>query len=156
MYSIPLNVKPDPDIDRSCEKIAKFLKERLNEEYPQISGNPVVEVVRSTVCYPAFNIDLTAFPLLKVYRTSDTYRKGTTQRYVRGVIEYCLTLPEVATFPGRLSWMSHHLNKLLLDSEQRFGVRSEEGGRTVDYRMTMNELGQPVYTFLRMSFSFTD
>lgn len=156
MYSVPLNVTPDPITDRSCEKIAAFLKERLNEAYPQQSGQPVVEVVRSTVCYPAFNVDLTSFPLLKVYRTNDNFRKGTTQRYVRGVVEYCLSFPEVATFPGRLQWVSHHLNKLLLDSEQRMCVRSDENGRSVDYRVTMNEVGQPVYPFLRMSFSFTD
>lgn len=156
MFSIPLNVKPDPISDRTCEKIAAHLKQRLNEEYPQTEGHPVVEVVRSTICYPAFNVDLTSFPLLKVYRTADSYRKGTTQRFARGIIEYCLSFPEVATFPGRLQWVSHHLNKLLLDSEQRMGVRSEEGGRVVDYRVTMNEVGQPVYPFLRMSFSFTD
>jgi hypothetical protein len=144
----------DPFEDQSCLEIAKFLKQGLNDAYPQ---QVVVNGIR---CYDAFNVPYSEFPLLKVYRLVDAWEGNTTYRTSQGVISYSLVLPDQETLAPIMSWVSRHTNQLLIGHRLTcFGGSPDvipSQGYRAEYRMMMNEITQKVHSFLRFTFNFKD
>ena len=145
-----------PDTDPACQALAIYLMQGLNTAIKVIHPNHVA--VRSVTCYDAVNPDLSRFPLIKVYRTTDTYKdfSSTTQ----AEIPYCMTFPDVDKLPGILRWVSREVNRLLRERslgdgycDPRINVEQE---LKAEYRLMVNEVSQPVYAFLRFNFSFSE
>lgn len=189
--SLPIEETPTPDIDWTCQRIAEYLRDGLNDRYArdriiglqrrqerhlelvadgqqvessyfndqiallQNTALPAPQAVMGIRSYDAFNVPNYEFPLLKVYRTSDSYSMGKTIRVSPVVAAYCLILPEQEELQGSMAWVSKTVNKLLLNSQSRFCAIVQEGFRA-EYRTMLNEMVMPVYAFLRMYFTVKD
>ncbi len=141
---------PTPFVDTTLEKIAVHVMNQLNLAYPQ------QKVVQSYRTYDAYNVPTSDYPLIKVFRVTDTFKKGTTSRSSRAVISYSLVLPDQEHLAPIMSWVSFQINKALLNSEWRVCVFHEEAGDTAEYRIMLNEVGNPVYSFLRFNIIIKD
>lgn len=149
--------EPNPAIDRSCLAIADYLMKRLNITLQQDYPNAIA--VRDIVSYDAVNPDLSRFPLLKVYRLTDTYDLYSNE--TDAVIAYCLTFPNQEQLPGILRWASYQIVSALRDfsvsQETCPGLRfSIEQVLKAEYRVMVNEVANPVYAFLRVNFQFKE
>ncbi len=142
--------QPTPLVDTTLEKIAKQLMDELNAAYPK------QKVVQSYRTYDAYNVPTSDYPLLKVYRVMDTFGAETTKRTSRAVISYSLVLPDQEHLAPIMSWVSFQINKALLGSTFRFCVFHEKAGNTAEYRIMLNEVGNPVYSFLRFNITIKD
>lgn len=143
-------------LDPVCLKLAKYLQEWLNSELKKIDPNLVA--CRDTVCYDAVNPDLSRFPLLKVYRLSDNFEYGHPKSQTSFVISYCLSFPDQELLPGILRWVSWQLNEALTQWKESKNCSPiiTQGSFRSEYRIMVNELSQPVYAFLRFSFTGID
>lgn len=145
-----------PETDPACYAIANYLMDGLNtalkEKYPKHIA------VRDTVCYDAINPDLSRFPLLKVYRTTDTYSDFVNE--TSAVIAYCMSFPDIDKLPGIMRWVSKQINRLIrLWSLALHGCKPTipiDQELKAEYRIMVNEVSQPVYAFLRISFVFKE
>lgn len=144
----------DPFEDQSCLEIANFLREHLNKAYPQQI------VVNSIRCYDAVNVPYSEYPLLKVYRLVDQWEKNTTVRVSQGVISYTLVLPDQESLAPIMSWVSRHINQLMLGHRLVCAGSSPDvmphQGYRAEYRLMINEVTQKVHSFLRFTFTFKD
>jgi hypothetical protein len=188
----PIEDRPTPDIDWTCQRIAEYLRDGLNAAYVPdkiyglerrqaihlqqvaqgieaessyftdqiafLDSLPQTELpraVNSVRAYDSFNVGNHEFPLLKVYRTQDIYKPNQLVRNSPVVAAYCLVLPDQEELQGSLSWVSKTMAKLLLQSQSKF-CTIIEGQPRAEYRTMLNEMVQPVYTFLRFYFTIKD
>lgn len=144
----------NPLEDESCLEIATFLRDELNKAYPDQT------VVKGIRCYDAFNVPYTEFPLLKVYRLVDGWKRNETVRESQAVISYSLVLPDQEHLAPIMAWVSRHINQLLIGHRIICGggspdVMPEQGYRA-EYRLMINEVSNKVHSFLRFTFTFKD
>jgi hypothetical protein len=153
-YLDDLSIRPDED--RACGAIAAYIGNGLNHLLRKFDKTCIA--VRDIEQYDAVNPDLSRFPLVKCYRTTETH--SGSSRKVSAVIAYCLTFPDQDQLPGVLSWVSAATNRMLRQYAQRHQycpvqLDLEEEYRA-EYRIMVNEVSSPVYAFLRFNFSFTE
>ena len=145
----------NPILDRSTNLIAEYLKSGLNERLSEVYANTIA--VRHVVNYNSLPTDLSCFPLLKVYRNSESFTDY--HNTTKAVAGYCLSFPEEEKIPGILRWVSVNINELLrelaiahrgcspeIDLEQEF---------TSEYRV-MSLRGEPLYSLLQFNFTFKE
>jgi len=131
--------------DELCYSLGHFLANFLNESYDE------AVVVRSMRTYDALQIPLALFPLLKVFRVSDTYKLQTTHSTSLVEISYNITFPEVEELPGLMSFVSDKLNLGLLTYQKTvkadfpFDLRSPV---TITYLIKQNDIIGQVYPAL--------
>lgn len=157
-FSANLEIKPYRD--EVVSYLAEYLFEYLNKEYSSyITANPQLSqtlgniAVRHYAIYDTYNAPTTAFPLLKVYRTSDNWKQGKTLRNSNITIMYALVVPEQEKLMPLLNWVSYQLQRLLLTPSCKVKIDS---GLNVQYRTGMNENGQNIHSFIRADLSITD
>jgi hypothetical protein len=138
-------------IDKNLEYIVKFLKEELN----RINPIPNTIIVKSTRCYDAFNVPFQDFPLLKIYRQRSSYMPS-NKRISSLQIQYGLVLPDQERLLPYLNWVDHNINRILSQSLWRINTFIVNSSKNCDYRVLLNELGIPVYSFLRFNLSITE
>lgn len=147
-----LDLGINPDIDDDCQQLADYLASGLNWAIARVKPDTVA--VRETRSYDAVDLSTSSFPLLKVYRTKEvTDAAGVSE--VNLVVSYAMVLPEQNKLPGILHWVARHLVAMLSAQQEislncRFRVK---GAFTTEYRVMVNDLSQPVYAYLRISFS---
>lgn len=145
-----------PNEDEVLRDIAVYVADGLNFGFTfKVPGELAV---RSIVDYDALNPDLSRFPLLKVYRQTDTFN-GKEERTTKCIISYCIAFPDQDKLPGILQWVAIAIDKLLFNYAQThehcpMNVITEE--RIAEYRMLLNELGTPVYAFLKFNFKIIE
>lgn len=146
-----------PKQDKVLREIAKHLADGLN--YAFINLCPGEIAVRDVVDYDAVNIDLSRFPLLKVYRQTDSFSESTKGRNTDCVVAYCIAFPDQDKLPGLMQWVSIAINKLL----ERYVINHEHcqsnvinEARKAEYRIMVNEVATPVYAFLRINFKIIE
>jgi hypothetical protein len=154
-YLDELRIKPDED--QACKALASYVGNGLNYLLRQSDKSCIA--VTDIEQYDAVNPDLSRFPLLKCYRTVDTYTSRTTGS-TSAVIAYCLTFPEQDKLPGVLRWVSAAINMMLRQYAQRHQhcpvkLKLEDEYRA-EYRIMVNEVSSPVYAFLRFNISFEE
>jgi hypothetical protein len=148
-----------------CLKLARFLRDFVNNEYvklretrPELKDGLVIRNIRN---YDAVNIPLSEFPILKVYRLTDTFKRATeTTDFTTGAITYSVVYPDLDKLPDLLYWIGRKLN-IGLHSYSRRDLNlqpppQENRDYTVNYLLTANEQMQVVYPFLRIQFQFKD
>ena len=154
------NIEITPDVDEAVDYIAKYLYEYINKDYfSYIEANPSIRqslgdiAIRTYRTYDAYGVTNQEFPLLKVYRVSDSWKPGKLLRNSSISISYSLVLPQQDKLMPLLNWISYEINKHLLSSSCQ--VKIDPGVR-VQYRTMINELGQAIYSFLRADINITD
>lgn len=157
-FSANLEIKPYRD--EAVSYLAEYLFEHINKEYsyyldahPQLRQTLGNIAVRHYAIYDTYNAPSTAFPLLKVYRTTDSWKKGTTLRNSNITIMYALLVPDQEKLMPLLNWVSYQLQRLLLTSSCKVKIDS---GLNVQYRTGMNEVGQNIHSFIRADLTITD
>jgi hypothetical protein len=148
-----LNISPE--IDGVTQEIGVYLASGLNCYFQKFE--PDLYAVKDVISYDAIDVDLSRFPLLKVYRINEVFegRQSTTS----AVIAYCLAFPETDKLPGLLRWVSRVINELLENyrhQHENCSLQIVAEARKHEYRIMVNELAQPVYAFLRVNFSFLE
>lgn len=151
-----LDCLDSPKHDEFLLKLGRYIADGINHNYRNYCPNEVA--IRDIIDYDAVNVDISRFPLLKLYRQTDNYEQmdvGTT----KAIIAYCLTYPEQDRLPGLLKYMSKAIN-IMLDiyhynhEECPSNVILEK--RTAEYRIQVNEVTKAIYPFLRFNFSFRE
>lgn len=137
--------------DITCNKIAEYLKYKLNAANP-LEG---LVIVNSTRSYDAFSVPVQDFPLLKVYRNSTQYRPSQV-RQSRLTAQYGLILPDQERLLPLLNWVDDQISRALSYIKQDINVFVDQASKSCDYRTLSNELGTPVYSFLRFNFVVTE
>jgi hypothetical protein len=148
-----------------CYKLGSFLTDELNQAYERLRLRRPTELPKSIVVktfrnFDDVNVPLSEFPLLKVYRSSEMFRPGTSFRDVTGTITYSVSYPDLRTLPDLLYWVSYKLHYLMekydLTVNEGLPQRDIQQNHNTQYLLTANELSQPIYPFLRFSFQFPD
>lgn len=147
----------------STKRLAVYLKDFLNtqfqEEIKASNGtiNSSVIVVRSYRGYDDFNVPLTEFPLLKVYKNRDIFKRNTLFRSSLGAITYSVNYPDLEILPNLLDWVGFQINKGLLNyehAEHDLLPPPNNTGYSCEYLLSFNEMTQQVYPFLRFNLEF--
>lgn len=137
--------------DKILTKIVEYLKDELNRNNP--IENTVI--VNSTRNYDAFNVPITDFPLLKIYRQRSQYLNN-NKRISNLQLQYGLVLPDQEKLMPYLNWIDNQLNLALSQTTWRIDIIIDRNNKSCDYRTLLNELGIPVYSFLRFNFSIIE
>lgn len=149
-----------------CLKLASFLRDFINREYVKARTlNPELQeglIVRNIRNYDAVNVPLSEFPLLKVYRLRDTFKRATeTTDPTNAAITFSVAYPDLDKLPDLLYWVGKKIN-LALHSYSKSNLyllpppQDRNGDYTVEYLLTANEQLQVVYPFLRVAIQFKD
>lgn len=154
------NIEITPEVDEATDYIAKYLFENINKDYfSYIEAHPGLRLslgdiaIRTYKTYDAYGLANQEFPLLKVYRVSDSWKPKKLIRSSSLSISYSLVLPQQDKLMPLLNWVSYQINKHLLNTSCQ--VKIDPGVR-VQYRTMMNEVGQAIYSFLRADINITD
>lgn len=151
--------------DEYCRKLACFLRDYINEKYRETqeanTNLPEGLIVRNIRNYDAVNVPLSEFPLLKVYRLRDRFKRASeTTDPTDAAITYSVAYPDLDKLPDLLYWVGRQIN-LGLHSYQRrdknlLPPAQENRDYTVEYLLTANEQLQVVFPFLRVQIQFKD
>ena len=144
------NIFSDPVI----LKILYFLRDRLNDlgqEYHKIN---LVKGVRD---YDSFNVPLTEFPLLKVYRVSDSFVPNCNKVISFVKVDYCLSYPQNENLSSVCNNITKYIHRVInrLDTEINLTVdkgASRQGG----YQILSNSNSQSVYAVISYTFTITE
>jgi hypothetical protein len=144
-----------PKQDKFLLKLGEYIAEGINPAY--LEHCPEEIAIRDIVDYDAVNIDVSRFPLLKLYRQTDNHFDSKRSRETKAIIAYCLTFPQQDRLPGLMQYMSKAIN-IMLDS---FAYKHEHcpenvilEDRNAEYRIMVNEATNSIYPFLRFNFTF--
>lgn len=112
-----------------------------------------VVACRDTRSYDAIDLDLTCFPLLKVFRQKEQVDyAGVTE--VDLVIGYSMAFVDVDKLPGMMHWVARHIDAMLgfwsqIDNACPFQILPKDEKMNIEYRIMVDNLQNPVYTYLR-------
>ena len=152
LQSIEIDVKRDP----ICYTLAKYLADGLNYDLYQREGK---KAVSNILDYDGLTVDTSQFPLLKVYRLSDSHKNDQSLRNSNMVVTYSLIAPQQQELPGILNWLSVSIN-YLLDyyhyNHQHCDWNVELGDRTAEYKIVYSEINNFAYPFFRIPFSVVE
>ena len=147
----------------STQKLANYLHGFINDQFvkeTEASNNTIPEntiIIRSVRNYDAFNVPLSEFPLLKVYKNRDVFRKGTFFRTSQGAITYAVSYPQLEILPNLLDWVAYQINAGLLNyakiEEDLLPMPNNES-YSAEYLLSLNELTQTAFPFLRFNINF--
>lgn len=145
-------IATNPQRDEFAWAIAKFLADGLNYDLYQKTGE---KAVNSILDYDGMTIDNNNFPLLKVYRLTDTFIRE-KHRASSMIVGYSLLAPQQNKLPGTLNWLSVSLNHLLdafYYSHENCSQNVELGDRKGEYKILYSEVNNFAYPFYRMPFT---
>lgn len=144
-----------PKQDNFLLNLGKYIADGINSDY--IKRFPQEIAIREIIDYDAINIDISRFPLLKLYRQTDEYLLEDGTRQTKAIIAYCLTYPEQNRLPGLMKYMSKAIN-IMLDNyyynHEQCSTNVMLANRSAEYRIMVSEVTNSIYPFLRFNFSF--
>lgn len=155
-HSKELDCLDSPKHDYFLLNLGRYIADGINFSYRQKFPDEIA--IREIIDYDAVNLDISRFPLLKLYRQNDNYQKMDVSKS-KAIIAYCLTYPEQDRLPGLIKYMSKAINTMLdiyhySHESCPSNVILEE--RTAEYRIQVNEVTKAFYPFLRFNFSFDE
>lgn len=148
--------------DELCLKIARFLSNYLNTAFNGCYGEdyPDLKIVKGIEQYNKLQVQLDHFPLLKVYRISDTYKNANSYRTTEIEIAYCCAFAEVDILPGLLSFVAKHLVEgvaaFAMSNQRMFPTREDITPMRVNYQIAVNEFTNQTYPFLNTRIMVND
>lgn len=147
----------------STQKLANYLYSFLTEQFDkekEVSNGEIPQdtiIVRSIRNYDAFNVPLSEFPVLKVYKNRDIYRKGTFFRTSQGAITYSVSYPQLEVLPNLLDWVSYQINAGLIHydkiEEDLLPMPNNEP-YSAEHLLTLQEQTQTAFPFIRFNVNF--
>lgn len=152
-----------------CQLLADHIKESVNRQYLAVvekkrAANPETSfsdkiVIQTTRNFDDPSVPLSAFPLLKVFRNQDTFDGVTPYSMTSATISYSVAYPDLQELPDLLYWASWAINQALIewsyDHNDTFDLKNNNR-RTFQYLLTVNEVTQAIYPFIRASILFKD
>lgn len=146
-----------------CLRLATYLSDFLNKEYvEERRKNPLlpdVTIVKTVKNYDSIVNNMAEFPLLKIYRSQDTFKKGTNYRISTVTLTYALSYPQLETIGDTLYWISYKINEGLLNWDIEVKgefYKTNPEPPNISYMINASELLNTVYYFLRCSFRIRD
>lgn len=144
------NIFSDPVI----LKILQYLKKRLNEFGQETHGIDLVKGIRD---YDSFNVPLTEFPLLKVYRVSDNFVPNCAKVVSFIKVDYCLSYPQNENLSSVCNSITKYIHRAInrLDVEINLNVDksyTRQGG----YQIVSGANSQSVYAVISYTFTITE
>ena len=148
-----------------CRKLACYLRDYINEQYrkAQEANESLPEglIVRNVRNYDAVNIPLSEFPVLKVYRLRDRFKRASeTTDPTDAAITFSVSYPDLDVLPDLLYWMGRQINLALHSYARRekslLPPPQDNRDYVVEYLLTANEQIQAVFPFLRVQIQFKD
>lgn len=131
--------------------LGNYIKDELNRR--NTIDNTII--VRTVYNYDAYNIPISDLPVLKLSRQSSFYLPN-NKRKSSIELQYGLALPEHERLLPYLNWVDYNINQILSVTTQLKNIFVEETSKRCQYRTLMSEMGIPVYSFLRFSFTITE
>ena len=152
-----------------CQRLADHIRDSVNTQYFRIveqrqALDPLTSFSKKIVIQTTRNFDdpsvpLSAFPLLKVFRNQDTFDGVTPYRMTSATISYSVAYPDLQELPDLLYWASWAINTALVewsyDHNDTFDLKNNNR-RNFQYLLTVNEVTQAIYPFIRASIMFKD
>ncbi|MGL5075108.1 MAG: hypothetical protein ACRDBG_04620 [Waterburya sp.] len=138
------------------EELGKELLEGLNWHYKQYY--PDITLVKNFIPYDyAQSNDLTIYPLLKIFRTSEVY-SGRNERQVKATISYAIAYADLVKLPYVLPFASATILKIIRAWNSREEQCLDIIGETItaEYRNFVTEANNAVYAYLRIPITFTE
>jgi hypothetical protein len=151
-----------------CYRLGLYLKDFLNKEYvkertknTELSEGTIVKTVKN---YDSIVNNLAEFPLLKLYRTQDQFKKGTNFRISTITLTYSLSHPDLsndqqAVLPDLIYWVGYKINEGLrhwdLEVKGDF-YKMNDDTFSMSYMLNASEILNTVYPFIRCSFRVRD
>jgi hypothetical protein len=135
--------------DEFCTLIAEYVSNHLNRAYSDAI------VVKSYRGYDAVNVPYEDFPVLKVYRESDSGTIDRIDAETRLRISYALVLPDMESLAGILAWVREQICEAirLYNLQSQGQAPRFNPAYSADYRNMLNELTYKVHSFLTLSFT---
>jgi hypothetical protein len=144
-----------------CWLLANFLRDRINEKYQeQVVKNPLLPqrvVVRGIRNYDDPSVTLPEFPLLKVFRNTDTYPGTTPYRTTAATITYSTSYSDLEELPDLLYWVSWAMHGSLVEFDYLHNNLFDMKARDViQVQYLLTAVGNTAYPFLRANINFKD
>lgn len=135
-------------------KIANSLKTKLNTLGNQLHG---IDLVRGIRDYDTYNVALTEFPLLKVYRVADNFVPNCAKVVSFIQIDYCLSYPQNENLSSVCNNITKYIHRIVnrLESEINLSVDkslTRQGG----YKIIQGANAQSVYAVISYTFTITE
>ena len=119
-----------------------------------------IVAVRDTRSYDAIDIDNSCYPMLKVFRQKERVNiSGIVE--IDLVISYAMLLPDRDKLPGMMHWVARHIDKMLsvwsqIDNSCPFQILPKDEKMSIEYRIMVDNLQNPVYAYLRVTLVATE
>lgn len=140
----------DDDVVR---KILLILKERLNY-YGQRDFK--INLVNGIRDFDTYNIALTEFPVLKVFRVSDTFKAETAKKISTIKIEYCLSYPNQENLSSVCNNINKYIHAVINSLETQINLSIMRGDRQSIYKIVGGANSQSVLGVVEYVFSIIE
>jgi hypothetical protein len=139
--------------DDVIRKTLLILKERLNYYGQKDFGFDIVNGIRD---YDTFNVPLTEFPLLKVFRISDTFKPDNAKKNSTIKIEYCLSYPTQENLSSICNNINKYIHHIINSLESHLNLSIMKTDRQSLYKIVSSGNTQTVYCVVEYVFSIIE
>jgi hypothetical protein len=130
-----------------------ILKERLNYYGQKDFGFDIVNGIRD---YDTYNVPLTEFPLLKVFRISDTFKPDNAKKVSTIKIEYCLSYPTQENLSSICNNINKYIHHIINSLETHLNLSIMKNDRQSLYKIVSGGNAQTVYCVVEYVFSIIE
>ena len=139
--------------DDIVRKILLILKDRLNY-YGQKDFR--INLVNGIRDFDTYNVPLTEFPLLKVYRTSDIFKPDTAKKISTIKIEYCLSYPNQENLSSVCNNINKYIHHVINSLESQINLSIIKNDRQSVYKIVGGANSQSVFGVVEYVFSIIE
>lgn len=147
---------PEPKIffeDDVVRKILLILKERLNY-YGQKDFK--INLVNGIRDFDTYNVPLTEFPLLKVYRVTDIFKPDIAKKISIIKIEYCLSYPNQENLSSVCNNINKYIHHVINSLETQINLSIIKSERQSAYKIVGGSNSQSVFGVVEYVFSIIE
>lgn len=139
--------------DDLVRKILLILKDRLNY-YGQKDFR--INLVNGIRDFDTYNVPLTEFPLLKVFRTSDIFKPDTAKKISTIKIEYCLSYPNQENLSSVCNNINRYIHHIINSLESQINLSIIKNDRQSAYKIVGGANSQSVFGVVEYVFSIIE
>jgi len=144
------NIFSDPVIS----KILHYLKDNLNDLGQELHGTDLVRGIRD---YDSFNVALTEFPLLKVYRVNDDFVPNCNKVVSFIKVDYCLSYPQNENLSSVCNNITKYIHRCVNRLDRIINLNVEKTyTRQGGYQILSPANTQAVYAVVSYTFTITE
>ena len=139
--------------DDIVRKILLILKERLNYYGQKDFSINLVNGIRD---FDTYNVPLTEFPLLKVFRISDSFKPDTAKKISTIKIEYCLSYPNQENLSSVCNNINRYIHHIINSLESQINLSIIKNDRQSVYKIVGGANSQSVFGVVEYVFSIIE